>query len=86
MRSGIHEGSEDEFWDMESTGGEGQGRVASPLLRSALDNSLQTTEGTSMTMEAEIARRTEAEMARCMEAEIERRTAVEVASRVTVFQ
>jgi hypothetical protein len=39
-----------------------------------------------MTMEAEIARRTEAEMARCMEAEIERRTEVEVARRVAVFQ
>ena len=71
MRSGIHEGSEDEFGDMEAAGGAGEGRVASPLLRRALDDSLQATQGTPMTMEAEIERRTEAEMARCMEAELE---------------
>ena len=58
MRSGIHEGSEDELGDL--AGGAGEGRVASPLLKRALDDCLQATQGTPMTMEAEIARRTEA--------------------------
>ena len=44
MRSGIHEGSEDEFGDMEAAGGSGDGRVASPLLTRALDDSLQATQ------------------------------------------
>ena len=64
MRSGIHEGSEDEFGDM--AGGAGEGRVASPLLKRALDDCLQATQGTPMTMEAEIARRTEVEVVRRM--------------------
>ena len=56
------------------------------LLRCALDDSLQATQGTSMTMETEIVRHMEAEMVRCMQTELERRTVVEVVRRMTVFQ
>ena len=86
MRSGIQEESQDEFGDMESAGGSGEGRVVSPLLRRALDDSLQATQRTPMTIETEIARHTEAEMARCMEAELERRTAEQVTRNMVVFQ
>jgi hypothetical protein len=65
--TGIREGIEgDEFGEMEAGGGDG--RTASPLLGRALDDSLLAVQGTPAQMEAEIAKRTEAEVTRRMAA------------------
>ena len=61
MLVGMHEGEDDEFGRME-TGPTGAERVVSPTFRRVLDSSLQAVMDTPGDMEAEIVRRTEAEV------------------------